>query len=459
MLRVILFFTLLFVTVLLAHLCHAGVLWEPETFPLAAAAQMLDGHTLYRDIWYDKPPLAPLVHLAVGAQAGWTLRIVGALYAILCSALAFGFVRELWGRREAFWAAGLLAFFLTFDFPASVIPLGPDLLAVGPQIGAIWLAWRGQAFWAGTVAAVAVLANVKGVFILLACAVFTWPALLMLVAGFALPCFMAGIAMAATGAWPGFTQQVWLWSSLYAASPFVINPLSNGLVRTTNWLGFHAALVAASLWRVPWRFVLWIAISAAAVVLGLRFFPRYYLQLLPPCCVVASYGAARLRYRGWAAAALLLIPLVRFTPRYLTVAQGKPWADTAFDLDSRNAAALLHTLAHPGETLFIWGYRPELWVYSHLPDATRFLDSQPLTGVPADRHLTQSEPIDLASPARARLELAQQRPTFIADGLSLYNPRLALTNYPELRLWFAQYHEVARTSGTVIYRRADTIGK
>ncbi len=459
MLRTGPFFALLFGLVLAAHLCHSGVLWEPETFPLAAASQILHGHKLYQQIWYDKPPLSPVFALLIGAQSGWPLRTAGALYTLLCAALAFGFARQLWGRREAFWAASLIAFFLTFDFPASVLPLGPDLLTVAPHLAAVWLAWRGKAFWSGIVAAVAMLANMKGIFVLLACFAFAGPSFAFTLAGFALPCAAAALTLAVTGAGPGFLDQVWIWSSRYAASPFVTNPFTNGLLRTANWLGFHSALVAGSLWRIPWRFVLWIAISLLAVALGLRFFPRYYLQLLPPLCLTAAYGAARLPLRRWAVLALLLIPLIRFAPRYVTVAEAKPWADTALDLDSRHAAALLQPLIHPGDTLFIWGYRPELWVYTRLPDATRFLDSQPLTGVPADRHLTQSEPIDRTAPAAARQELARSTPTFIADGLSLYNPKLSIANYPELRPWFAQYREVARTAGTVLYRRADTITK
>jgi len=87
-----------------------------------------------------------------------------------------------------------------------------------------------------------------------------------------------------------------------------------------------------------------------------------------------------------------------------------------------------------------------------LPAATMFLDSQPLTGVPADRHLTQSEPVETEAPRARRATLARSQPTFVVDGLSAYNPRLAIANYPELRGWFANYHEVARTTQTVIYR-------
>jgi hypothetical protein len=45
-----------------------------------------------------------------------------------------------------------------------------------------------------------------------------------------------------------------------------------------------------------------------------------------------------------------------------------------------------------------------------------------LNGVPADRHLTQSDPIDPAAAARRR-ELVGTAPDFLVDGLGLFNPR------------------------------------
>ena len=38
------------------------------------------------------------------------------------------------------------------------------------------------------------------------------------------------------------------------------------------------------------------------------------------------------------------------------------------------------------------------------------------------------------------------------DGLGLYNPRLAITQFPELAEWFSHYREVGRVGGTVIYQ-------
>ena len=115
-------FLLLFVLLLAARLCHVEILWAEETLPLAAAQQMRAGKALYRDIWFDKPPVAPVLYRVLGSEAGWLLRTAGALYALLCCWIACAFARDLWGEREGRWAAGLLGFFLIFDFPSSAIP-------------------------------------------------------------------------------------------------------------------------------------------------------------------------------------------------------------------------------------------------------------------------------------------------------------------------------------------------
>jgi len=138
--------------------------------------------------------------------------------------------------------------------------------------------------------------------------------------------------------------------------------------------------------------------------------------------------------------------------RDLSTGRPHAWNDVAMDQDSRAAARLAQQFSRPGDSLFVWGFRPDLWVYTGLPAATRFLDSQPLTGVPADRHLTQSAPVDTEFTRMNREELARFHPTFVVDGLSLYNPALAIDRYEDLRTWFTQYREVLRTRTTVVYR-------
>jgi hypothetical protein len=182
--------------------------------------------------------------------------------------------------------------------------------------------------------------------------------------------------------------------------------------------------------------------------------------MLPVLVLAASRGLETMGRHRVIALALLLIPVARFGPRYALLAadliHGRPheWRDLAMDRDSRKAATLVLRHARPGDTLFVWGFRPELYVYTDLPAGTPFLDSQALTGVPADRHLTQSEPVDREGPRANRAVLAQTRPVWLLDGLGLYNPALAIRRYPELREWLRQYREAWRTDTVVAYRLA-----
>jgi len=453
--RVVLFFLALFTLLAAARLCHVRVLWAEETLPLAAARQMHAGKTLYRDIWFDKPPAAALVAWAAGGNGGAVLRLAGALYALLCCWLAWGFARDLWDGRAGLWAAGLLGFFLIFDFPAAAIPLASDLLMVAPHLAAVWMAWRGRAWAAGALAGIAFLVSPKGVLVLAACLLWARP--LPLLGGFVIVAGASAAVLAISGALGAYWNEVWRWGSVYAGATFLESPLRNGIVRTANWMGFHSALVIAAamgLKNERRRWFLWLAICAAGVAAGLRFFPRYYFGVLPPLILLAAHGLVRYPRRAVCIAVLLLIPAVRFAPTYIETARGE-WRDTAMDADSRQVGRILKRESSPGDRLFVWGYRPEIYVYSDLPAATRFLDSQPLTGVPADRHLTQSTPVETGQSRAHREELARSNPAWLVDGLGGYNPHLAITAFPDLRDWMRHYREAARSSTSIIYRRLD----
>ena len=433
------------------RLCHTGVVWVEEAYPTAAAIQLLDGKSLYRDIWFDKPPLLAYTYLLWDAQIGIPLRIAGAAFIFLCCLMVRKFARELWGPREGLTSAVATAFFLTFGIPSAVMALAPDLLMIFPHVAAVYLAWRGRAFWSGLVAGLAMLINAKAVFLLAACAFWIgseWPMLLL---GFALP-------NVAAFAWFGmpYFDEVWQWGAVYSQQGF---GLWTGVLRTLNWAGFQCALVAGAafaFWRERnWRMAAWLLVSFVAVTAGWRFFPRYYFQLLPVMAIVAARGYVLMGRRRAVLLLLLLIPLVRFGPRYVMLANDllhdRPteWSDLALNQDSQAAADRIDRSG----SLLVWGYRPDIFAYTRRPAGTRFLDSQPLTGVLADRHLTSS---DVTAPdwaARNRRELAQTQPAWIVDGLGPLNSSLAITNYPDLTDWLANYRETGRTRYTVTYRR------
>lgn len=438
------YYGLLFAAVLLLRMCHRDIVWVEEGYPLAAAAEMLRGKALYSEIWFDKPPLFPAFYALFGALAGWPLRIAGALYVLLSAWSTGRLARHAWGEREERFAAALTAFALTFGIPAAVMVIGPDLMLIPIQAAAVLAAWKRQALAAGLLAGVGMLINGKMLLLLPAVAVLQpiW------LAGFLAPqLILLPVA-------PVYWMQVWAWGAMYSRDTFIANPILEGIQRTLNWMGFHAAIVigaAWALWEEPAkrRWLLWIGCAFIALIAGFRFSPRYYFLLLPPLTVLAARGLST--GKRPALLLLLLIPLIRFGPRYVELAQGNAssWRDLAMEQDSRAAAQLLQG---PGD-LLVWGYRPEIYVLSGKPAATRFLDSQPLTGVLADRHLTNGTPTAAALAQTNRAELIATKPAWIVDGLGPYNPNLAITAFPDLSEWLAAYRETGRTAGTIVYRR------
>jgi len=213
-----------------------------------------------------------------------------------------------------------------------------------------------------------------------------------------------------------------------------------------------------------------LADSLAAAGVGWRFSPHYLNQLLPPLAIAGARGVCMLteepraslrRIGAGVLAVTALVAVIRFGPRYFLLAAddlaGRPhaWRDVALDHESRQAAALVRSLTKEGDTIFIWGYRPNLVVYTRLPVASRMWESQPLTGVPADRHLRDSASVDRDWARQNRLELTHSSPSIIVDGLSAYNPRLNIANYDDLATWFKRYCVAGRTGLTTVYRLCD----
>jgi hypothetical protein len=444
--------------VLSAHFAHRTVLWVEEAYPLAAAQQMLHGMQLYRYFSFDKPPLTALLPLLWGAYPGVAARVVGALYTMLCSALAYRLSLTWEGEPNQLrgWISTLIMVIGSiFYIPAAAMALAPDLAMVAPHLAAVYFSRRQLPVAAAIMIAICLWTNSKGVLVALACA--AW-----LPSG-----ALAGLALGALQLLlPGNWQWVWQWGARYSADSFLLHPLQQGLLRSANWAGFHATAVVGTGWfffskPLPsrWRAAWWLALSAAGVAAGGRFFPRYYFQLLPVVAVLGGVGLARLwawRPRlAQAALALLLIPTLRFGPRTLDLLLhgDAGWADTALNRDSRAVASRILRAAQATDTILVWGYRPDILAYTRLKLGAPYLDSQPLTGVLADRHLTSSRPTFPYEAALHRRLLAGLHPDWLVDGLGPMNGALAITNYPDLRAWMLQYDEFARTTHAVIYRR------
>jgi 4-amino-4-deoxy-L-arabinose transferase-like glycosyltransferase len=116
----------------------------------------------------------------------------------------------------------------------------------------------------------------------------------------------------------------------------------------------------------------------------------------------------------------------------------------------------------PSDYLFVWGYRPEIYYWSGLIPASKYLSTQPLTGVPADVHYFGDEyhsllEDDVTAAERAELvrELQQTRPEYIIDEIGTFNSNLSIRNYPEMREFMEGYKSIGMVERFAIYRRKD----
>lgn len=259
--------------------------------------------------------------------------------------------------------------------------------------------------------------------------------------------------------------------------------------------------------------LIWLLVSFLGAAAGGRFYAHYFFQILPGLCLIAARGLRTLKLlldqsrRAIQVAVTTAVlsgfffTMVRFHSR--TVMLTGEWimgtkAPVAADwyIDQRNAeermaANVVRDLADggeaidrisaespraggprnrtpegPGDYLFVWGYRPEIYYWSGLLPASGFLSTQPLTGVAADVHLINGEDHSLlddnqTAAARARLvaELSQTRPKYIIDELGFFNSALGIEIFPELREITGQYKNLGATGRFFIYRRRDLAPK
>jgi hypothetical protein len=253
--------------------------------------------------------------------------------------------------------------------------------------------------------------------------------------------------------------------------------------------------------RADATLLIWLAASYLGMAMGGRFYGHYFFQIMPALSLIAARGIAEIttapfafNWRGRelkarrvviaALAAGFLFTLVRFHGRTIALAADwargaksemtQEWFHERLKREEQMAAASVRDAPGGGDGehragsdyLFVWGYRPEIYYWSGLLPASRYLSTQPLTGVPADVHYFGWEYrslLDEAATERERekllADLQQTRPRYIIDELGFFNSELAIEDYAELREFMREYRNRGTVGRFIIYRRRDAVGK
>lgn len=274
-----------------------------------------------------------------------------------------------------------------------------------------------------------------------------------------------------------------------------------------------ASFKAMSTYRADVLLLIWFGASFAGVMIGGRFYAHYFLQTLPSLCLIGARGltgvVSSLKDRGESFRRVILavlvigfaFTLVRFHSRGVLLAIdwargttnrfNATWYYNVRNHEERMAAAVVRDIPDeagaadrlgleairaggprmreangPADYVFVWGYRPEIYFWSGLLPASRFLSTQPLTGVPADIHYFGDDyrsVLDESSTAMARAllirDLQETRPKYIVDELGMFNADLSINSYPELKEFMADYKATGAVARFMIYCRRDLLKK
>jgi 4-amino-4-deoxy-L-arabinose transferase-like glycosyltransferase len=410
---------------ILIYLPFAGTPFERDEGTYATVAQgILDGQVPYRDLFDNKPPLVygwyALSFLLFGEHVA-APRIVASLLLSITTLALFAQARLLFPRGVAYLAATLFAVSTGVPFLAlhanteayMLLPLVTSVAAFTVGMNSRRLGWF---FLAGVLGALAIGTKQVAMWNLVALAVvaLTWQwrtadgtrerfaPLLSLLSGAASGLAVIAIPFLATGSiddlvyanvsynwlYVGFLTWGERFLNLGSGTAYVFAAAAPLLV--AGALGLFTILRRGKR-AVDYLVIGWALASAVGVASGGRFFPHYFLHLVPAMALLAAIviyerfarREMRLPSRPALMFGLLLVVVSLTTNAVLYVAPRgaekqvaenvyyqKEWED-----HSRDLGLYIKARTGPKDTIFNFGREPQIYFYAdRRPAAQYFYD-------------------------------------------------------------------------------------
>ena len=388
---------------------------QDEAVYVVVAREMLRGARLYVDVVDRKPPALFWVYAGIlrlfGTHDWLALHLVGTLWVFATMGALYTVGSRIAGRPGGVIAALLYPVFQGF-WEVTNLALNGEVLMNLPVVLGLAIAfrrtrsrWRPELLVAGAMPALGFLLKQPagiaglplGIYVLLPsyrrARDLTWRHSLVqatwLCVGFAGALSIAALVLGARGE----LAEAVHWAILDHDVPY--GPLSavfweRGLRMTLIFGACCAPLLLMARWslqqhslwrgREPERVAL--LVSLAGAILGTaasgRFFDYYYIQLLPPLCLLAAPWASN----AWivtprSARARGILAAVAVCALVFLVVNLVEYPDP---LEQPALAQFVRAEAGPDDFLFVWGQYPRFYLQADLPPATRYIAFFPLTG-------------------------------------------------------------------------------
>lgn len=456
------------------------------------ANEIVDGGRPYIDAVERKPPLLFWTYAAVFKVAGeynwkalhvvglvWTLCAMAGLYVIGCElfdcntgliAAFFYTVFQPWWTWKTLSVDGemlmnlpiILAWAIAFGRGSS--RLRPGLFVAGALLGAAFLLKQPAAIAAVPLGIYLLLPSYRASRSLTR--INSIVQATTLTAG-----FFAVVGLVTILLWKqGILRDAFYWTIRDHDVPHVF--WEKGILLTLTFIGVCLPLIVGAIMACRDKSEIWAAktaertavfgllfASAIGTAAGARFYPHYYIQLIPPLALLAAPYYARLWSRTIQPPFWFLRPRVTYAWLALTIIffSTKHWTGLAHRRAPSKTGQYLFAHSGPSDRIFVWGQSPEIYLDAHRRPSCRYITTFPLTGYvfggPIPGFDTRSRILPGAWNTFEQ-DFARHPPTYIVDVQP--DPKTAhypVKDFPILaKLLAERYQVVAHTADGVIYR-------
>lgn len=468
-------------------------------------SRILAGDLPYWDIWDHKTPAIYYLNALALSLFGYTVtsfRYMEIIFAVSTAWVIYRLGYKLLCNR---WAAAVAALSFTATSNSYIFSSNSDLLFTEtffqlPIVMGIAFATQYRVskkstalFLTGLMGGWAILFKPPGGFFLIAVALWiihlTWREQnfgagilrcgVNLAVGLACPLILTITYFALRGGLADLYSQTILYNSLYVSANLQQNSFQSSILHLLYWAGpLGFVLIPATIgliWgqhssQYYYLIILWFVVDLGGSILSGRFYPHYFLQVLPSLALLAGMGWLTLKNRYWhrfhritfislTSASLLILLVMQFSFTYAWI---------TFRLNNNlstaeQAAKFITANTNEEESIYVWGAETAVYFLSKRKSASRYTYLYPLL---AQGYSSTHQVSELLR------DIEIQRPRYIIDTHStneLIPPLKDKMPLPEANLLYSednldpvrllvahQYYSSITIGDWLIYERIDS---
>jgi len=427
-----------------------------EAWFASTSKVLVEGGNLYQDVWCNNQPLPLFFGELLFQVFGLHMDAIhlGSLFLVfLVSALLFCIGSSFFSPAVGGGAALTYALLSTTYYTPRIIGTTTEALMVVFTCAAIYCFLQGRVnarvygfFGAGLLSFLAVISKPAAVTQLVLFFILLLPrrsqpkglhlkSLALLGAG-----YLCGLSLLVLYLADAGSLDLWWYQSLISRveyvsqitlpdflSKLIRQPFSFGLITSWIWLLSWGGRQGKEKNRTAyWVILSWLVSAFVGVSMGRRFYANYFIQMFPAMSLLAAVGVTHLwqmprkrlnKIFLYTSGVLFLLPFLWFQARvmvhwYFFVdpqahSQIQLWGMCVENREVVEASNYIRSRTQSGDSIFVWGPKPELYFLSGRDMATRY---------PAYDVANNSEPPFDASADLETVEVLRKvRPRYIID--------------------------------------------